>query len=157
MSEKEKKMKLKEIPCSDKKWDEIVTARYAACEKPDMSEKERLGLALCRLNSWLWDDVVGECPKDFYSLPHYSTDGKSRSDYITGPLREIKAKLGEEDSSKYWWLYGLGITESKWREWYFAERLEEERRSQTLWNVARGLWLILLVSTLCLWIMRLIR
>lgn len=150
-------MRFEKIPHSDKEWDEAVTANYAAYEKPDMSEKERLGLAFCRLNSWLWDDIVGECPKNFYSLPHHSEDGKSRSAYITVPLRKIVVKLGEEDSSKYWWLYGLGRTESEWREWYFVDRLKEERRSQALWNIARSAWLILLVSALCLWIMRLIR
>lgn len=150
-------MKFEKTLHIDEKWDEALTAQYAAYEKPDMSEKERLGLAFCRLNSWLWDDMVGECPKDFYSLPHHSEDGKSRSDYITVPLEEIEAKLGEEDSSKYWWLYGLGMTEIEWYEWYFGERLEEERRSQALWNIARSLWFFLLGSALALWIMRLIR
>lgn len=136
-------------------YDELLAEEYAVYEKPDMSETDRLGLAYCRLNSWLWDDIAGECPKDFYSLPRYRNLGKSRKAYIEKPISEIRAKLGKENCSKYWWLYSLGKTEEAWREWYYGERLKEARRSKVFLIVARTLWFILVGGAAVLWLMRL--
>lgn len=145
------------IPHIDREWDEFQIAEYAAYEKPDMSETDRLGLAYCRLNSWLWDDIVGECPKDFYSLPRYASCEKSRRVYIEQPFKELREKLGAENCSKYWWIYKLGEPEDAWREWYFYEREKQTRRSKVLCNIVRSLWLLLVGATIGLLIMRLIQ
>lgn len=145
------------VPRVDTEWDGLRKAKFLAYEKPEMSYTDRLGLAFCRFNNWLWDDIVGECPKVFYNLPHCSENGRSRDEYIKIPLSEITAKLGEENCSKYWWLYSMGKTENEWREWYFGERLKEARRDEVLWSIVRGLWLLLMGGAVSLWVMRLIR
>lgn len=109
--------------------DKALIEKYTAYEKPDMSETDRLGLAYCRLNNWLWDDIVGECPKDFYNLPCYGEEHeKTRRDYTHPPLEEIRAKLGAENCSKYHWLYSMEKTENEWREWYFGERPRKDKQ-----------------------------
>ena len=150
-------MKVEKVFQSD--FDKAKQDAYAEWENANLTVEERLGLAYCRLNSYLWDELIAPCPEGFYDLPCFSNGAGvlTREKYIRRPRKQIKEYLGEAKTSMYWWKFALGRSESEWREWYFVERLEEERRSQALWNIARSVWFFLLGSALSLWIMRLIR
>lgn len=152
-------MKFRKIKIPQAEWDKATQDKFAKWEQTNLTEEERLGLAYCRFNCWQWDDIFCPCPEGFYDLPRFSDKPGvlTREKYIRRPRKQIKEYLGEAKTSMYWWKFALGRSESEWREWYFVERLEEERRSQALWNIARSVWFFLLGSALSLWIMRLIR
>lgn len=152
-------MKFKKIKISQAEWDKATQDKFAKWEQTNLTEEERLGLAYCRFNCWQWDDIFCPCPEGFYDLPRFSNGAGvlTREKYIRRPKKQIEEYLGKTKTSMYWWKFELGRSESEWREWYFVDRLEAERRSQALWNIVRGLWFFLLGSALSLWIMRLIR
>lgn len=150
-------MKFRKIPLGA--FDKELQDEFAKIEQTNLTDEERLGLAYCRLNSYLWDELIAPCPEGFYDLPCFSNGAGvlTREKYTRRPKKQIKEYLGEAKTSMYWWKFALGRSESEWREWYFVDRLEAERRSQALWNIVRDLWFFLLGSALSLWIMRLIR
>lgn len=100
--------------------------RYEWVDEQTLDNIDRLGLAYCRLNSWQWDEIVGEKPKDFDSLPNYKRGGfqnifkkqRTKHDYIKGKMEKLISVIGEENASRCWWKFEKIGTEEEWLEWY---------------------------------------
>ncbi len=91
-------MKYKKIYISDEELDQQLIELYNAAEKLDLNEVDRLGLAYCRLSSYIWDDLIGQCPTGFYKLPRFSSkeDVITRSDCVKPYMEYIKARIGKK-------------------------------------------------------------
>jgi hypothetical protein len=95
---------------------------------------DRLGLAYCRLNCWIWDEAVGEKPEGFDEMPVYISPfrkwlrrligrpAKTQFDYTNGHLLRIKHLIGEDNASGCWWRFVLQRDEAEWADWYYSER-----------------------------------
>lgn len=97
---------------------------YSHIKEDELDLVDRLGLAYCRLNSYRWDDYIGEKPEGFDELSnHDSRKPITKSDYVRPILKEIKKTIGEANVSRCWWLFELGRTEEEWKEWYYKENV----------------------------------
>lgn len=100
---------------------------------------DRLGLAYCRLNSWIWDPILGAKPIGFDSLPDYDRkEGRlfhrkrpSKSDYVEGPMTAIEQIIGPANIDRCWWKFRLKKTEAEWFAWYVRERFSPRRSGST--------------------------
>ena len=106
-------------------------------DESKLSRMDRLGLAYCRLLNYEWDDIAGPKPVGFDALPNFHVKrrharkfGKSKSDYIKGPIMAMEHILGEANCSRYWWRFVLGKTEDEWFHWYLGsfQRFIESKR-----------------------------
>lgn len=90
------------------------------------NENDRLGLAFCRLNSWEWDEYIGEKPDGFDNLPIYDERQVSKYDYVNGPIDAIISIIGDANASWYLWKYEFGKTRSEWLKWYLHHETEQK-------------------------------
>lgn len=98
---------------------------------------DRLGLAYCRLNSYEWDDICGKKPKDFDGLPDTGyetrrgvwrlTTKRSKCDYILPLIALINHIIGEENTSRCWWKFVRGKTETEWFQWWMENSIKEKK------------------------------
>ena len=79
-----------------------------------LSFTDRLGLAWCRLNCGEWDDFLGPRP-----------DGIANRD-VMGAIAEI---IGKANTSRCWWIFNLGRSETEWVRWYTVDRFASKSRS----------------------------
>ena len=113
-----------------------------------LSRIDRLGLAACRLNSWMWDEYVGPKPERFEQLPNYDryflerishpflmkilsrlfpekyAKTLTKHDFINPVIRGIESEIGEANISRCYWVYGMKRTEEEWRRWYYTKRFK---------------------------------
>lgn len=102
-------------------------------DKSKLDRTDRLGLAWCRLNSFVWDEIIGEKPPGFDELPNYAEGKASKHDYVHPAILGIESIIGEANASRCWWVFKLGKTEEEWLRWYISERHEHKRaRKATL-------------------------
>lgn len=111
-------------------------------DESKLSRMDRLGLAYCRLLNYEWDDIAGPKPTGFDDLPNFHVKrrharklGKSKSDYIEGPIMAIEHILGEANCSRYWWRFVLGKTEDEWLHWWldsFSSFIEAKKSNRLL-------------------------
>lgn len=100
--------------------------KYSDVDENALSEKERFGLAYCRLNCWEWDDFIGPKPEGFDGMPKLDMRRikwpwrkvETKSGYIGAAMKWIRTVLGEEACSRAWWRFELKGTDEEWREWY---------------------------------------
>lgn len=100
-------------------------------DESKLSPVERLGLAYCRLNCWIWDELVGEKPDGFDRM---TSDEKHA--HIYPQLRRIEQILGNPYVNRCWWLYEMGKTEEEWLEWR-KSKLPYEREGNGEYNAQR--------------------
>lgn len=81
-------------------------------DESKLSPVERLGLAYCRLNCWIWDELAGDKPDGFEQMTN-----EEKHVYIHPKLNRIEQILGSPYTSRCWWVYELGKTEEEWLEW----------------------------------------
>lgn len=90
-----------------------------------MNRKERLGRAYVNMNSWEWDDFVGEKPAGFDTMPSWSTDNDDDTNcgvkmyYLSPKMQEITEEIGEAACSWYWWKFALNKCYVQWFLWYY--------------------------------------
>ena len=80
--------------------------------------EERLGLAYCRLNSYEWDDILGDKPEGFDDLPSYVHRGMCKHLLVRPAIQAIKEIIGEAQASRYHWRFVLGKTDEEWFRYY---------------------------------------
>ena len=114
---------------------------YDSIDVSTLSKTDRLGLACCRLNSLLWDEILGPKPEGFDELPRFSKDVerlfhrrqhmRSKYDYTRPAYHAIESIIGEANTSRCYWKFTLGRSEDEWFRWYTVERFlsPEERMS----------------------------
>lgn len=114
-----------------------------------LSKTDRLGLAYCRMNDWKWDEFIGPKPEGFDQLPNFDRNDRMRNhhpilakilekiypkkyskilakdDFIDPAMRGIESEIGEANTSRCWWVYGMFKTEEEWRTWYCTEHFKE--------------------------------
>lgn len=100
-------------------------------DESKLSPVERLGLAYCRLNCWIWDELVGAKPDGFDRM----TLGE-KCGYIEPQLNRIEQILGKPYVDRCWWLYEMGKTEEEWLEWR-KSKLSYEREGNGEYNTQR--------------------
>lgn len=100
-------------------------------DESKLSPVERLGLAYCRLNCWIWDELVGDKPDGFDRM----TSDEKRG-YIEPWLNRIEQTLGEPYTDRCWWIYEMGKTEEEWLEWR-ESKLPYEREGNGEYNAQR--------------------
>ena len=95
---------------------------------------DRLGLAYCRMNCWLWDEVIGDKPDGFDEMPIDVSDFyrwwrrligrpvRTQFGCVRGHLHRITQLIGEDNVSRCWWRFVLQKTEAEWSEWYYKAR-----------------------------------
>lgn len=100
---------------------------YDQYDVAGLTKEERLGLAYCRFNSGLWDDIFCDCPEGFYDLPLTSDKPGvlTRRTYTAAPREQIREMLSEAQRSMYWWKFAVGKTEEAWRRWYYIDQPKE--------------------------------
>ena len=92
-------------------------------DESKLSPIERLGLAYCRLNCWVWDELIGAKPDGFEQMTNEEKRG-----YIEPQLNRIEQMLGKPYTDRCWWVYEMGKTEEEWLEWR-ASRMPDEREN----------------------------
>lgn len=104
--------------------------KYRTIDEAGLTREERLGLAACRMNCWMWDEYIGPKPEGFDQLPTYTIKHDpailTKFDVLEMPTRLIKSEIGEANISKYWWIFELGETEEAWKKWYETERVRHD-------------------------------
>ena len=102
-----------------------VLPKYEHIDESRLSIVDRLGLAYCRLNSYEWDDILGEKPKNI------------RQELCMKKMMAIQEIIGSANTNRCWWKFELGRTEDEWRAWYYkkhspeptANRVDDTRQS----------------------------
>lgn len=102
-------------------------------DETSLKPEERLGLAYCRMNCFIWDYLFGEKPEGFDNMPEtdkgmFSTPKnrrRTKSQYLRPLITIVKRILGEERTSMYWWKFCLNRTYEEWQKWYFVERIKK--------------------------------
>lgn len=105
-----------------------------AVDESELDRIDRLGLAYCRLNSFGWDEIIGEKPPGFDELPNYVKGKESKYDYVHPAILGIESIIGKANTSRCWWVFELGKPEEEWLRWYVSERADFEKmivRAQT--------------------------
>lgn len=101
-------------------------------DESKLSPVERLGLAYCRLNCWIWDELVGDKPDGFEQMTN-----EEKHIYVHPQLNRIEQILGSPYVSRCWWVYELEKTEEEWLEWR-KSRMPDERESNRENNAQRA-------------------
>lgn len=107
----------------------INTRKYSKEFENSLNERDRLGLAFCRLNFWEWDDLVGKKPEGFDDLPMdlprsllpFRKKKECKAKYIGPAIAKIESILTEEETSWYHWRFVRERTWEEWLAWYFTE------------------------------------
>lgn len=89
--------------------------------KLKLSPVERLGLAYCRLNCWIWDELVGDKPDGFEQMTN-----EEKHVYIYPKLNRIEQILGRPYVSRCWWIYEMDKTEEDWLKWRESQIVYEK-------------------------------
>lgn len=93
----------------------------------ELNLADRLGLAYCRLNCGVWDEILGPKPEGFDALPDFPVKRlfrkkrPSKHDYVSPAIEAINSIIGIANASRCWWIFQLGRTEDEWLRWYVAE------------------------------------
>lgn len=116
-----------------------IRQRLDTVDTSNLSEIDRLGLACCRLQCSIWDEILGPKPDGFDKLPEHSKNGthsfrqsrtKSRYDYTKPAYDAIESIIGEANTSRCYWKFVLGRSEEAWFRWYTVDRfLSREERT----------------------------
>lgn len=122
-----RKPKVTYVGIPQEEQDRECQAMYDQYDTAGLTKEERLGLAYCRFNSGLWDDIFSSCPEGFYELPLTSDKPGvlTRRTYTAAPREQIRKMLSEAQRSMYWWKFAVGKTEEEWRRWYYIDRPRE--------------------------------
>ena len=122
-----RKPKFTRVEIQQEEQDRGCQAMYDQYDTADLTKEERLGLAYCRFNNGLWDDIFASCPEGFYNLPLISDKPGvlTRRAYTATPREQIRGMLSEEQLDMYRWKFNLGKTEEEWRQWYYIDRPRE--------------------------------
>ncbi|NCE63678.1 hypothetical protein D1159_03570 [Pseudoflavonifractor sp. 524-17] len=131
----------------DSQGNELYNPLYDVDES-SLSKVDRLGLAYCRFNNYHWDEIVCPKPEGFDDLPNHDRYGLERIshpfimsvlsklfpkkyakkvtkyDLVMPIMRGIESEIGEPNTSRCHWVYGMKKTEEEWREWYYTERFK---------------------------------
>lgn len=91
----------------------IVVSPFEKIDESQLSIVDRLGLAYCRLNSYEWDEILGEPPAVYGHKVLYAK------------MMAIEEIIGKANTSRCWWKFSIGKTEEEWREWYYKRYLPE--------------------------------
>ena len=103
-------------------------------DQSELSYIDRLGLAYCRLNKFMWDPLLGAKPEGFDDLPNYSPGRifkrgeASKYDIIWPYIQAIKSIIGNANASRCWWIFELGQPEEAWLQWYAAQHISGDER-----------------------------
>lgn len=89
---------------------------YEHIDKSRLNPEARMGLAYCRMNCFKWDEYMGEKPEGFE---------KNKYELLKSSMKKIRNLLGENNCSKYWWIFELGRTEDEWAHWYYVDKYKE--------------------------------
>lgn len=98
----------------------------------DLSFADRLGLAYCRLNCCVWDEILGPKPDRFDELPTFSSKRLFRkrqpgkSDYTIPAMRAILSIIGDANVSRCWWIFVLGRSKEDWLQWYLSDSITKK-------------------------------
>lgn len=101
-------------------------------DESKLSPVERLGLAYCRLNCWIWDELVGDKPDGFEQMTN-----DEKHVYVHPQLNRIEQILGSPYVSRCWWIYVMGKTEEEWLEWRELTKLLVECENDGEYNAQR--------------------
>lgn len=99
---------------------------FGGVDESALTQTDRLGLAWCRLNCDIWDDIVGEKPVGFDELPRFDDRRfrvfrkkmATKHDYVHPAMVDIELEIGHKSVSRCWWLFALKKTEEEWHQWY---------------------------------------
>lgn len=101
-------------------------------DESKLNRTDRLGLAWCRLNCGVWDEILGPMPDGFEDLPLVTLERRifqkkqpCKFDFIAPAKRAIVSIVGEANVSRCWWLFVLGKTEDEWLQWYVGQFKKE--------------------------------
>lgn len=75
---------------------------YGDIDEDALSVTDRLGLAYCRLNSGEWDRLLGDFRGNAYRK-----------------MNAIQEIIGEENTSRAWWVFNLKKTPEEWERYYY--------------------------------------
>ena len=89
-------------------------ANLASVDESQLSFRDRIGLACCRVNCYVWDPFLGPEPK-----------GKDAMHYAHRALRSI---LGEAECSRYWHKFALGRSDEQWLRWFVQEWVTDAQK-----------------------------
>lgn len=101
-------------------------------DESKLSPVERLGLAYCRLNCWIWDELAGDKPDGFEQMTN-----EEKHIYIHPQLNRIEQILGSPYVNRCWWIYEMGKTEEEWLEWRKLTKLLVECENDREYNAQR--------------------
>ena len=106
--------------------------RLDSVDTSTLSKTDRLGLACCRLDCVLWDEILGPKPDGFDGLPEFSKDDsrpfhrhrhtRSKHDYTKPAYDAIESIIGEANTSRCFWKFILRRSEEAWFRWYSVDR-----------------------------------
>ena len=85
----------------------VTRANLASVDENSLNFRDRIGLAWCRVNCYIWDPFLGPEP-----------EGKDAMHYACRALRSI---LGEAECSRYWHKFALGRSDEQWLCWFVQE------------------------------------
>jgi hypothetical protein len=103
---------------------------------PGMTQEQidRYARAALKLNSFEWDELAGEKPKNFDNLPNYyhksdfqyflewflnvKDKRSTKSMFVRKPREEIEEKVGEKNVSWAHFKYNLGKSREEWEEFW---------------------------------------
>lgn len=77
---------------------------------------EALEKAWVKLNSWEWDEFIGERPDGFDEM---SNDEKEP--IITPIMNRIESIIGHASTNRAWWIYELNRSEEEWLNWFINQ------------------------------------
>lgn len=101
-------------------------------DESKLSPIERLGLAYCRLNCWIWDELAGDKPDGFEQMTN-----EEKHIYVHPQLNRIEQILGSPYVNRCWWIYVMGKTEEEWLEWRELTKLLVECENDREYNAQR--------------------
>ena len=106
-----------------------IKKRMLAAEKMALTDVDRLGLAYCRLNCGLWDNILGPKPDSVVLCGSDEPTAKviygiaaSEDIKVTEMMAAIQSIIGEANTSRCWWIFILEKSENEWFRWYTVER-----------------------------------
>lgn len=83
----------------------------------DKIDIDRLGLAYCQMNGFIWDEIFGEPPKDWNS-PYKDNKTRHKDPHFQECFRYLESRLTSRQQSMYWWTIQLKRSYQEWAEWY---------------------------------------
>lgn len=92
----------------------ITLTNFIECVESLRDDRDRLGHLYVNINSYIWDELLGE------KYPGYDDMTYQQKHEIIGPyFTFVERELSEEETSMYWWLFGLNETYAEWHKWYY--------------------------------------